>query len=131
MTTATGGFTIESWDEDSYEDLEDGAKLTEAKVRQAFEGGLAGEGSVRWLMAYRPDGTAHYVGIQRFAGTLDGKRGSFTAETVGDFDSKVARWTLTVVPGTGTDELAGLEGHGTFEAPHGQSASFTFDYQLG
>jgi len=131
MTSATGSFTVDSWDEAGYEELEGGAKLTEANVTQTFEGSLAGQGSVRWLMSYRPDGTAQYVGLQRFEGTLDGLRGSFVAETSGNFDNERARWTLTVIPGTGTGELAGLEGSGTFEAPHGGSASFDFDYQVG
>ncbi|MCK9493951.1 MAG: DUF3224 domain-containing protein [Dehalococcoidia bacterium] len=131
MTSATGSFTVNSWDEVGYEELEGGAKLTEANVTQTFEGALVGQGRVRWLMSYRPDGTAQYVGLQRFEGTLDGRRGSFVAETSGGFDNERARWTLTVIPGTGTDELAGLEGSGTFEAPHGGSASFDFDYQLG
>ena len=131
MVSATGGFKIDAWDEDAYEEFEDGAKLTEANVRQTFEGSLVGTGTVRWLMSYRSDGTAHYVGLQRFEGAVEGRRGSFVAETSGDFDKERARWTLTVIPGTGTDDLAGIEGHGTFEAPHGGSASFEFDYQLG
>ena len=82
MPRLSGGFTIDSWDEDAYEDLGDGAKLTEAKVTQTFEGDIAGSGAVRWLMAYRPDGTARYVGLQRVEGTVQGRAGSFIAETV-------------------------------------------------
>jgi len=73
-------------------------------------------------------GRGRLRGVRRHAGR---RRGAFVAETSGGFDHERARWMLTVIPGTGTDELAGLEGSGTFEAPHGGSASFDFDYQLG
>ena len=48
-------------------------------------------------------------------------------ETIGDFDGKVATWTATVVPGSGTGDLEGLTGRGTFEAPMGSKASFQLD----
>ena len=129
MPGLTGQFKIDSWVEETYQELGGGAKLTEARVTQTFEGGISGKGSVRWLMAYRPDGTAHYVGLQRVEGTVQGREGTFIAETVGDFDSKVARWTWSIVPGSGTYGLAGLKGTGTFEAPHGGSASFELDIE--
>ncbi len=130
MSQLSGGFKIDSWDEQTYEELGDGAKLTEATVTQTFEGDIAGTGSVRWLMAYRPDGTARYVGLQRIEAIIEGRAGAFVAETVGDFDSKVARWNWAIVPGSGTGDLATIEGSGTFEAPHGGSASFTVDVSL-
>jgi len=127
MPSLTGRFTIDSWTEETYEDLGDGAKLTLAKVTQTFEGGIGGSGAVRWLMVYRTDGTAHYVGLQRIQGAVDGREGTFVAETSGEFDREVARWTWAVVPGSGTGALVGLNGSGTFEAPHGGSASFKID----
>jgi hypothetical protein len=130
MPKAVGEFNIDSWDEKTYQELEDPAKLTRADVSQTFSGDIEGTGSVQWLMAYRPDGTARFVGLQRVEGSIGGKQGSFIAETAGDFDGAVARWVWTIVSGTGTGDLTGLEGQGTFEAPHGSKATFEAEYRL-
>jgi hypothetical protein len=127
MTKAKGSFELASWDEDTYEEMDNGAKLTRASVTQTFSGGAEGDGAAQWLMAYRPDGTAHFVGLQRITGTIDDRKGTVVLETIGDFDGKVATWTATVVPGSGTGDLEGLTGGGTFEAPMGSTASFDLD----
>jgi hypothetical protein len=71
---ATGTFRIEGWDETAYGETGDGGKLTRAAVRQAFSGDIEGEGAVEWLMCYRPDQTADFVGLQRIVG-----QGAFSA----------------------------------------------------
>jgi Protein of unknown function (DUF3224) len=129
MATLTGGFRVASWDENAYEQR-DGRKLTRASVTQRFEGDIAGEGAVEWLMAYRPDGTVRFVGLQLVDGELAGRRGTFVLETVGQFDGAVARWDATVVAGSGTGELAGLGGSGSFQAPHGSEASYELEVEL-
>ena len=91
---------------------------------------VTGDGAVQWLMTYRPDGTARFVGLQRVDGSLEGKSGSFVMETSGDFDGQVASWEAVVIPGSGTDDLRGLSGRGTFTAPHGSAASFELEYSL-
>ena len=126
---ATGSFKIEAWDEDSYAQTAEGGKLTRADVRQTFAGDIEGDGSVQWLMAYRPDKTAHFVGLQHVAGRLGDRSGEFVLETTGVFDGKEAHGEWTVVPGTATGELRGLRGSGGFTAPHGE-ASVTLDYDF-
>lgn len=128
MPVARGSFTVASWDESPYEERPDGAKLTSASVKQRFEGDVEGEGDARWLMSYRPDGTARFVGLHRVSGAVGGRSGSFVLETSGDFDGQMAKWSASVIPGSGTDELEGLTGAGEFEAPMGSAASFTLEY---
>src|SRR5438067_5930425 len=118
MLTISGSFKVAAWDEDSY-DERDGHRLTRASVAQQFEGDIAGEGSSEWLMAYRPDGTARFVGLQLVDGELAGRHGTFVLETTGQFDGTVARWEASVVEGSPTGELTDLTGRGTVEAPHG------------
>ena len=130
MAQAKGIFEIKGWDEKPYEQLPNGGKLSEAKVTQRFTGDINGDGSVIWLMAYPNAKTAHFVGIQRVVGTVDGKKGSFVAETIGDFDGQIARWRCSIIDGSGTDELAGISGEGTFEAPHGSKAEYRIEYEL-
>ena len=130
-TRATGTFKIQNWDEKPYEELEDGRKLTHASVKQAFAGDFEGEGAVEWLMCYRPDQTADFVGLQRIVGQLEGRSGSFVlVQTEGTFDGKVAKGRLSVVPGSGTGELEGLRGTGGFSAPHGGEPSISLDYDF-
>ena len=129
MASATGTFKIEGWDETTYAETGDGGKLTRASVRQAFAGEIDGEGSVEWLMCYRPDQTADFVGLQQITGRLGERSGSFALlQTDGTFDGSEARGELSVVPGSGTGDLRGLRGRGRFRAPHGGEATVELDY---
>lgn len=131
MTTCTGEFSIAAWDEDTYVEHGPERKLTEARVEQSFSGDITGSGTVRWLMCYDPDGTAVFVGLQRIDGTIDGNEGAVVLETNGRFDGKVASGSWKVVPGSGTGGLEGLQGEGGFEAPMGETPTFTLDCRLG
>jgi Protein of unknown function (DUF3224) len=124
----TGIFKIEGWDESADSEQEDGRKLTQASVKQSFSGDIEGEGSVEWLMCYRPDQTAEFVGLQRIDGRLGGRSGSFVLlQTDGSFDGTEAKGQLSVVPGSGTGELSGLRGQGQFSAPRASEALMTLD----
>ncbi|HEX9435558.1 MAG TPA: DUF3224 domain-containing protein [Candidatus Limnocylindria bacterium] len=124
QATARGEFSVESWDEKTYQELEGGAKLTRAHIRQRFTGDLEGQGDWEALMCYRTDGTATYVGFVRIEGRLGGRSGTFVARTTGGYDGKEARWSLSVVAGSGTGELEELAGDGEAAAPHGPKGSW-------
>jgi hypothetical protein len=128
---ARGKFKIAGWDEKAYAELENGGKLTQASVKQSFSGDIEGDGSVEWLMCYRPDETADFIGLQHVEGHLGGRSGSFTLlQTRGTFDGHEARGALSVVPGSGTGELRGLRGEGEFSAPLGSEADVTLSYEF-
>jgi len=42
----------------------------------------------------------------------------------------VAKGYWSIVPGSGTGELAGIEGEGQFEAPHGPKATYRLEYAM-
>jgi hypothetical protein len=130
MTKARGEFELASWNEDTYEELEDGGKLTRASVTQTFTGDVTGDGSVEWLMCYGADGTARFVGLQYVRGVVGDNKGSFVLETEGEFDGKTAFWSASVVPGSGRGELTGMTGTAKFSAPRGSKAEFALDYKL-
>ena len=130
MTHAQGKFDIASWDEEPYVEIDEARKLTRALVTQRFSGGLKGDGSVQWLMFYRTDGTADFVGMQHIEGTLGGRKGSFVLETTGTFDGAKAAADWTVIAGSGTDDLEGIEGIGQMSAPMGSTAEYEFNYTL-
>ncbi|MDP9295363.1 MAG: DUF3224 domain-containing protein, partial [Actinomycetota bacterium] len=127
----TGSFEITSMGEDTYQELEGDAKLTKAKGAQTFSGDIEGEGSVEWLMCYSQEGGARYVGLQQVKGSLGGGSGSFVLEAVGSFDGEQATGSWTIIPGSGSGELTGLTGEGSFEAPGGPKASYSLEYELG
>jgi Protein of unknown function (DUF3224) len=126
-THVEGKFRNGSWNEERYAELENGGGLSQASVTQAVEGGIEGKGSVEWLMCHRPDKTADFVGLQRIIGRVDGRTGSFVLQSNGVFDGSEARGSLSVIPGSGTDQLRGIAGSGEFSAPHGPEASYSLE----
>jgi Protein of unknown function (DUF3224) len=129
-TQATSKFKIEGWDEKSYVETEEGGKLTRASVKQTFEGDIHGEGQVEWLMCYRPDQTADFVGLQRVVGRIGDLSGSMVLESTGTFDGTEAKGPLTIVAGSGTGELKGIEGDGELRAPLGGEPSVSLNYRF-
>jgi hypothetical protein len=130
MSVAKGSCEIASWQEDAYDEAESGVKLTRAVVEQKFTGDVVGDGAVQWLMCYRPDGTANFIGLQRITASIGDRAGSFVLEMSGEFDGKVANAEWTVVPGSATAALTGLTGTGRFVAPHGEQPTYELDYRL-
>lgn len=130
-THATGTFEVTKWDERTVEEINAVSKITHASVTQAFRGELEGEGRVEWLMYYRDQKSAVFVGLQRVVGRLGGRGGSFVLDVEGTWEGGVAKGRWTVVPGSGADGLLGIGGSGGFEAPPGHTATITLDYTLG
>ena len=127
---ASGTFEVKSWEENPYNEVEGAVKVTRATVKQTFQGDIEGEGQVEYLMAYREDKTANFVGLQRVVGKVGGRSGAFVLELKGTYDGGKASATWSVVPGSGTGELGGLRGQGGFEAGHGSTANVTLDYDF-
>jgi len=127
---ANARFAINSWDEKPYSEGKDLPKMTRAAVTKAFAGDLSGEGRVEYLMMYRSDASATFVGLERFVGTLGGKTGSFVLQRTGVFEHGIAKESYSVVPGSGTGELKGLRGEGTSAVGHGNEFPFTLSYEL-
>ena len=131
MPTATGKFSVSSWDEDTYTELDSGGKLTKARVTFGLSGDLEAQAEWNAVMCYRGDGTAAFTGYQRVAGTLDGRSGSFVVRADGTFTGGVATTNWQVMDGSASGELSGLRGTGSAVAPGGPGGTFTFEYELG
>ena len=131
MTQATGTFTVSGWDENTYEELDGGGKLTKAHVTFGFDGDLKGDGGWEAVMCYGADGTASFTGFQRTVGQLAGRSGSFVVRTDGGYQDGQARTLWQVVEGSATDDLRGLRGTGEAVTTGGSGGTFTLDYELG
>jgi hypothetical protein len=71
-----------------------------------------------------------YVAVERFTGTLGGKRGSFILHHTGIMSRGAQQLAVTVVPDSGTAELAGLSGTLNIIIADGKHL-YEFDYSLG
>ena len=80
-------------------------------IDKQFSGDIVGtsKGTMLALMSATPNSGA-YVAIEKFVGTLDGKRGSFALHHTGVMNRGAQSLSVTVIPDSGTDELAGLSG---------------------
>ena len=130
-SVANALFAIKNWDEKPYSEGQDLPKLTRAAVTRAFSGDIAGEGHVEYLMMYRSDGSATFVGLERVVGELAGRAGSFVLQRTGIFENGVAKESYVVIPGSGTGELINLRGEGTSAVGHGAEHPLMLTYELG
>jgi hypothetical protein len=128
--SARAQFAIKSWDEKPYSEGTDLPKLTRASVTKTFSGDIEGEGHVEYLMMYRSDGSATFVGLERIVGRVGGKAGTFVLQRTGVFEGGQAKESYSVVAGSGTGELHGLRGDGTSALGHGSDYPFLLNYEL-
>jgi hypothetical protein len=126
---ATGTIEVTGWAPRPYDELDGAATLVSIEVTEVFHGDIEGQGRALMLQSLRADGSASFVGHERVTATLAGRSGTFVFQDSGTLTpggDVVGRWF--VVPASGSGELAGLRGEGTFTAAVGQSAAITLDY---
>ena len=127
---AAATFTLKSWDEKPYDETEGLPKLSRVSASKSYEGDITGEGRVEYLMMYRADGTATFIGLERVIGSVGGCSGSFVFQHSGTFENGIAKVDLSVVSGSGTEGLEGLRGEGEFAVGHKPPYNMTFDYDV-
>lgn len=130
MNRASGKFTVTGGSEQTVRDAPGELKLTRVSGTQRFEGAVEGVGSVEWVFGYRPDRSAVFAGLQRIEGSIGGRTGGFVLESTGQHDGRSSTGRWRIVAGSGTGDLAGIVGEGTFDAPGGPEAAYELDYSL-
>jgi len=75
-------------------------------------------------------GSAGYVAMERVVGTLKGHSGSFALQHSGTMTRGTPGLTITVVPDSGTGDLAGIAGSMSIVIADGKH-SYDFEYTLG
>jgi hypothetical protein len=130
---AKGTLTISKWDEAPYQEWDAGAKLVRAQVSGRFSGDFEGDGSSQILMAFSDAQTSSFTGLQLVDGALGGRSGRFVLQLSGTFQDGTAQVDWSVVPGSGTGELAGLRGTGGYAAGPGDypNITVTLEYEIG
>ena len=90
---------------------QDGVKLNRNLVRKEFSGDMVGQSEAQMVAAYTATpGSAGYVAIEHFTGSVGGKSGSCVLAHHGLMERGEAALTVTIVPDSGTGELAGISG---------------------
>lgn len=127
---ANATYENKSWDEKPCDEVTDGPKLTRVRVTKAFCGDIEGESTLEYVMMYREDGSADFVGLERVIGKLCGRSGSFVLQHKGTFKDGTANTSWFVVSGSGTGELSGLVGEGGMSSGHAESYAVTLDFDF-
>jgi hypothetical protein len=119
----SGRYSVTKWDEHPYQLIEERMKLTRASVEFEFNGDIEGTAFVEYLMFYTSfdaedmhKSRAQYVGQMRIVGSIKGRYGSFVFSDVGAFEAGTANSKVKIIPQSGTEELVGISGSGTYTA---------------
>jgi hypothetical protein len=127
--TAKGSFQVEIRREPPY-DVSQGVSLARAAVDKTFSGDLQGTSSAQMLSAGgEVNGSAGYVAIERFVGSVEGRSGSFVLQHFGVMTRGTGELKVSVVPDTGTGDLRGIAGRLNIEISDGRH-DYTFEYSF-
>ncbi|MGC2269867.1 MAG: DUF3224 domain-containing protein [Candidatus Acidiferrales bacterium] len=126
---ATGTFDVKVIP-NAPEDREDGSTLGQMSLDKQYHGDLEGASKGQMLTAATEvKGSAGYVAMERFTGTLNGRKGSFVLQHTGTMNRGALQLSVTVVPDSGTGELVGLTGKMAIIIADGKH-SYDFEYTL-
>ena len=127
--TAKGEFNVKLAPQ-ALADADADASLGRLSLDKQFHGNLEATSKGEMLSARSSvQGSAGYVAIERVTGTLHGRSGSFVLQHSGTMDRGTPSLSVSVVPDSGTDELAGLVGSMHIDIRDGKHY-YSFDYAL-
>ena len=130
MTTRAGGTFDVKIVPRAPDDGGEGATLGRMSLDKQFHGDLEGTSKGEMLTAGTSvKSSAGYVAIERVSGTLHGRSGTFALQHSGTMTRGTPQLTITVVPDSGTGQLAGLAGKMTIDIADGKH-SYAFEYTL-
>jgi hypothetical protein len=124
MPHASGTFEVKLAPIEAY------GELGRMSIDKTFAGDLVATSKGEMLSAMGSvKGSAGYVAMERVTGTLDGKTGSFVLQHSGTMNRGDASLIVTVVPDSGTDQLAGISGKLAIKI-EGKQHFYEFDYEI-
>ncbi|MER6530506.1 DUF3224 domain-containing protein [Streptomyces sp. NPDC001508] len=132
-TQSSSTMTWDPWQPVPYEQTEGAPVLLHGQVANHYQGHIEGEGVQQVLIALSPDGVSVFTALERVTGRIGDRSGSFVLQVTGTTGGGTAKATLEVLEGSGTGELAGLRGTGTYfcdnPGPNGH-ATVTLDHSF-
>ncbi len=111
-------------------DDKSGDGLSRFVLDKQYHGELEGSSKGQMLTnGIDPNGSGVYVAMEKFTGTLKGRSGTFFMHHVGVMTRGTPQLTISVVPDSGTGELAGITGSMTINIID-KKHSYDFEYTL-
>ncbi len=99
-------------------------------IEKQFNGDLQASSKGQMLAVQgEVKGSAGYVAMERVNGTLAGRKGTFALQHTGTMTRSSPELSVTVVPDSGTGELAGISGKMTINIADGKH-SYELEYTL-
>lgn len=109
----------------------EGPNMGRMSIDKVFKGDIGGvsKGEMITAAGITVKESAAYSAVERVIGTVHGKKGSFALQHTGVMDKGKPSLLITVVPDSGTAELAGLTG--TMDIiREGKEHKYVFEYSL-
>ena len=112
------------------EGLAEESTLGRMSINKSISGDLVATTVGQMLSAMtKVKGSAGYVAIERVDGVLAGRKGTFVLQHMGTMNKGAPSLSVTVVPDSGTGELAGIAGEFNIIIAGGKH-SYEFKYTL-
>jgi hypothetical protein len=128
MTKASGTFEVKVTPQPP--DEADTSGIGRLLLDKEFHGDLEGTSKGQMLaVGTAVEGSAGYVAMEQISGALHGRSGSFALQHIGSMTRGNPDLKVTVVPDSGTGDLAGLSGKMQIIIAEGKH-SYEFDYTL-
>ena len=129
MQRATGSFDVVLKPLEAYAKAET-PLLGRMSLNKQFHGDLEGT-SIGEMLTGMTDvkDSGVYVAVERFSGTLAGKRGTFILHHMGLMERGAQKLSINIVPDSGTGELVGISGSMAIDIRDGKH-SYTLEYPL-
>ena len=130
MTTrATGPFDVKITPQGP--DIPDAQMLGRMSIDKQYRGDLEATAIGQMLTAGTElKASGAYVAVERVSGTLNGRQGTFLLHHRGVMTRGTPDLSISVVPDSGTGELAGLTGTMAIVIAPGGKHSYDFQYAL-
>jgi hypothetical protein len=106
------------------------AKLARASIRRTYSGDVTGESTAEAIVCQTGPARMAYVGVDRFEGTVLGRKGRFVFQHGGIIENGKFVPFGYIVPGSGTDELAGIRGDCVIQVTAPGQHAITFAFEL-
>lgn len=130
MTTRASGTFVVKLSPQAQDDKSGDANIGRMSLDKQFHGDLEAISVGQMLTAGTTvKGSAGYVAIERVAGTLHGRSGTFMLQHSGTMTRGAPNLTINVVPDSGTGQLLGLTGKMGIEIADGKH-SYNFEFTL-
>lgn len=109
---------------------EAGVQLGRAVIEKTFTGDLEGTSRVEMLSVQTDSGGAGYVALEWVTGRLGGREGAFALLHLATMSEGGQSGTWVISPGSGTGELAGINGSARIEIAPDATHTLHLDYEL-